>query len=197
LHFLLAIFFIAFVLYIRAGFHQIGKHQRLVVYKDGSKPLLQGPGRAFVLPLFEQSRLIDLSVQTVKVASFHLFGQAQMAMDLQFQYQIIDAVKAAAYKDPKKETEAAVKRALDQVFSLASLRDCLREMYVLEALTVDAASTELKSMGIKVISLQVESFAFSKKVLAALAGVSDRLVANLCWIIGELHLPAATGDFVV
>ncbi len=196
MHFLLAIFIIALILYIRAGFRQIANHERLIVYRDGSKPFVRGPGRAFVLPLIGQSRLMDLSVQTVSLQGFNLFGQMQMSMDLRFQYQIVDPVKAAAYKDPNKETVAAVKRALDEVFSLACLRDCLREMYVLESLTIDAATTELKSMGIKVTSLNVETFAFSKRVLASLVGVSDRIIANLCWAIGELHLPGTASDFI-
>lgn len=176
----IAVVVIAVLSYLASRIHRVPPSKAMVIYGSGKQKIVTG-GMAFVVPILQDYKMLDLTIITIKTEKDEVYTQSGVPIQLDWVSQVqIDSettaleTAARAFLDKTRdevrqvieETLSANFRAIVGQMSVESIhRD--RDTFVQSV--QDLASDDVAAMGVRIISMGIEEITDNEGYLEAMA----------------------------
>jgi len=145
-------------LYVWGSHHNIMEHERLVIFRGGKAIAKKGPGHAFILPLIDNPKKVDLREKSQEIKKEPCITRDNILVNAGFYISwhiddpILSLTKVSNVEDSMSLLCAAVLRA---TISEYSLRDALRMQKAINTLIRNRIEQRSADWGVEVNNTEV------------------------------------------
>ena len=176
----LVVIVVAFVVWLASNYHRVPPNEVMVIYGRG-EPRFVTSGGAFVIPVLETYKKLDVTIMTIKTEKDEVYTVSGVPIQLDWVAQVQISAEEAALRTAARafldKTRAEVQQVIEDTLS-ANFRAIVGQMSV-EAIHRDRddfvqrvqelASDDVAAMGVRVISMGIEEITDSEGYLQAMA----------------------------
>lgn len=176
----LLILVLAVISYLTSRIHRVPPSKAMVIYGSGKQNIVTG-GMAFVLPILQDYKMLDLTIITIKTEKDEVYTQSGVPIQLDWVAQVqIDSENTALVTAARAfldKTREEVRQVIEETLS-ANFRAIVGQMSV-ESIhrdrdafiqsVQDLASDDVAAMGVRIISMGIEEITDNEGYLQAMA----------------------------
>lgn len=160
------------ILYLFSSIKIVREYERYMVFTLGKADGVRGPGLQFILPMFQQSKKVDLRIITMPIPMQEIITKDNVSAKTAAVcfFQVIDPYKAVTkIEDPFIATSQIAQTTLRSILGQHELDELLTEREAINAKLSAIIDRQTEGWGVKIISVEVKDVEIPESMKRAMA----------------------------